>query len=202
MSIIGKRTEYFPPISPQIVTKRTKHNNASLRRMIAASCFELDDSLIKNGYNPDKLREEFQELYKTGKNTLFGDKYYYDIDDEDYKQKNRLENDLKKYFGEVIPQGFHTKTIYEDRPYELGDIGYGNIWYHFIFPFEKDNKITFIKAIIEIDTAYEFGPTDETYNNVSFEQINSREAIDSIPGFGNHIQDYNYRLIIQSLIET
>lgn len=204
---------YLPVVPEEIATRIKKHSDTSLRRLITADNYEMDEKLKENGYDPENLRKEFRELYKFHNPTLFVDilynneyEYEYEYDyDIDEKPRNDLEDDLKKYFGENLPKGFIADTNYEtiENDDSVGE------WFHkfhhsyiVIFPWQKEDKIIFIKAIAKFKHYEDENTTEITYREVKFEEMNSREAFDSIVGFGNCIHEYDWRLLVKSLIES
>jgi hypothetical protein len=193
----------IPPISypcnltDKVISMRKEIDNKSLGRMLLANSYSNDNILMKNGYNPDELRKKFSDLYKNDIFTEFSSDFFYDIHDYRQKKKNNLEKILLKEF-ESIPKGYisNIEETTEKFEYTHSDY-YEDI--SVIFILNTTEKIKFVKAVISVYEFDEFNIYQRLFEKVRFEEITGREAIDSIPGIGHIIGEYELGLIIKSL---
>lgn len=200
---------YLRDLPDSVKEKRKKYDNQALRRMISAESHELDDKLKENGYEPEFLRKEFYSLYGYYKqNPFIPEKVFYDVvpDRSGYKKiKNNLENLLLGHFEETIPIGY--LVDYElifwpfDPEWDVAHIGKRTMTV--IFLWLKDEKLKYIKATVKFTLTEDIdnGGEELEFNEINFEEMNAREAFDSIPGIGNCIHDHGWRNLAKSLID-
>jgi hypothetical protein len=196
---------YPKNLTDKVISMRKQKDNKSLGRMLLANSYSNDLILRKMGYNPDELRKIFYDLYMNDSFTKFNSDLFYDIhqdiNEKNILEKNILEKLLLEQFG-IIPTGYISEY---ERTSLTCDVIMDSIYLEkisVIFILNTTEKIKFVKAVISVEVVNcneGYDQYDRLFKEVRFEEITGREAIDSIPGIGHVIGEYDLRLIIKSL---
>jgi hypothetical protein len=190
---------YPRDLNSSIISMRKNLDNKSLGRLLLAESYSNDLILLKKGYNPDVLRKQFNDLYKNHTFTEFSNDFFLDVSNEFHsnsKKKNNLEKILLEQFG-YIPKGYITNIEENDIGIDICIENREKV--SVVFILNTTEKIRFVKAIISIYEFDDCGIFKRIFENIEFEEITGRDAIDSIPGIGHIILDYDLKLIFQSL---
>jgi hypothetical protein len=189
-------------MSLRISLERENLDKKSLGRLLLADSYSNDNLLLKKGYNPDVLRKKFNYLYKNEIFTEFDNDLFLDVSKLLYSnsnsyEKNNLETLLLEQFG-YIPKGYITNVVKSEVRFDYTGTDY-RMEVSVVFILNSTEKIKFVKAVILINEIEGSDTYDRIFNNIEFEEITGRDAIDSIPGIGHIISEYDLKLILQSL---
>jgi hypothetical protein len=191
---------YPNDLTDKVISMRKENDKKSLGRILLANSYSNDLILMKKGYNPDELRKKFNDLYKNDSFTEFNSDFFYDIhqeNDENPKKKNNLEKLLLEHFGN-IPTGYISNYVKTKVRFDYTSVTYLEE-ISVIFILNTTEKIQFVKAVISVNEFDDCDVYERLFKEVRFEDITGREAIDSIPGIGHVIGEYELGLILKSL---